>query len=81
MPPPLRLVSKLPSALYRTRAKSDEPYPNWLLYPATKILPSDCRETLYALSSPDRIAVVTIPSPSKLVSKLPLALYRTKAKS
>ena len=49
--------------------------------PAATILPSDCIATAYAASELPAKSVVTLPSPLKLVSRLPSGLYRASAKS
>ena len=67
IPSPEKLESKLPLALYRANAKLVP------LLPPTRIFPSSCVVTLKPISSPPK-SVVTIPSPEKLESKLPLAL-------
>ena len=74
-PPVPKLGSRLPSALYRTRAKL------WALplnvTPAATSFPSAC--TASALAKP-AIPVVTVPPVPKVESRLPSALYRARAK-
>ena len=81
LPSVSKVVSRLPLALYRTTTKSS-PLPGRVC-PATMIFPSDWSATDFARSSlllmP--MLVVTLPSVSKVVSRLPLGLYRTTAKS
>ncbi len=74
-----KLVSSVPSTLYRETEKSE------LLplteFPATTILPLSSIATLVAeLSLPPK-SVVSLPSVPKLVSSVPSTLYRATAKS
>ena len=73
MPVPLpKLVSSVPSLFSRTRAKSlSVPLSD---APTIKILPSGCSVTSYPNSLPEPTAMVTIPVPPKLVSRLPSSL-------
>ena len=68
LPSPLKLVSRLPLLLKRASPKSiSEPY----VHPATTILPSAWMAIDLA---PSVLSMVTIPSASKLVSRLPSLL-------
>src|SRR5205085_143068 len=75
-----KLVSRLPSGLYRVRAK-------WkvtpiLEYPAATILPSAWIAILLAPSSDDApMGVVTMPVPPKVVSSSPLGFVRSSSDS
>ena len=73
VPPVPKLGSRLPSALYRARAKA----PVESFCPAATSFPSAC--TASALAKP-AIPVVTVPPVPKVESRLPSALYRARAK-
>ena len=79
IPVGLKVISKLPSVLYRATAKVKV-----FALPATTILPSFCSATAFPLSSPPK-SVVTVPGKIpvglKVTSKLPSVLYRATAKS
>ena len=73
LPSPSKVVSKVPVLLNRASENvPSEP-------PTATILPSACMATSCAKASAR--SMVTIPSPSKVVSRLPLLLYRAKANS
>src|SRR5262245_16155636 len=73
MPSPPNIGSRDPSGLYRATAKSD--FVPLLLDPTTTILPSACKATSQAAELVP-IGVVTVPSPPKVGSRDPSALYR-----
>ena len=79
-PPLSKEVSNAPSGLYLTN----------IPLPDTIILPSGCKVVLWGAMLFGKVFggigglgswVMTTPSPSKLKSTCPLALYRTKPKS
>ncbi len=79
MPSVLKLVSSVPSELYRATAKSVRLALNEV--PATTILPLPSIATLEATPPLLPKSVISLPSVSKLVSSVPSTLYRATANS
>jgi hypothetical protein len=70
--------------VYRARAKSSVPDTGptcAAATPAATIFPSPWMATPLAWSSPKQKSVRTVPSPSNVVSRAPLVLYRARTKS
>src|SRR6185436_14936237 len=68
-----KLESRLPSQLYLAIAKSD-PVPALLARPAARTRPSDWTVSAFTRSVPVVKSVVSLPSPSNEVSRLPSTL-------
>ena len=78
-PSPSKVASADPSAFRRITLRVRlPPAPE---YPTTRILPSGCSITAWAMSSPLPTGRITLPSPSKVASSDPSAFSLTRLKS